>query len=147
VIVSTAPQIRYPDCYGIDMSELGKFVAFDATVKLLRERGQDALLDDVYQACRDEVASGGVQNHVRRIYEPFTPEEISAKIVERVRPKIDSWKGEIEIIFQTIENLHTAVPHHTGDWYFTGKYPTNGGYRVVNQAFVNYYEKSDRRSY
>jgi amidophosphoribosyltransferase len=147
VIVSTAPQIRYPDCYGIDMSELGKFVAFDATVKLLRERGQDALLDEVYQACRDEVASGGAQNHVRRIYEPFTPEEISAKIVERVRPQIDSWKGEIEIIFQTIENLHAAVPNHSGDWYFTGKYPTPGGYRVVNQAFVNYYEKSDRRSY
>ncbi len=147
VIMSTAPQIRYPDCYGIDMSELGKFVAFDATVKLLRERGQDALLDDVYQACRDEVASGGVLNHVRRIYEPFTPEEISAKIVERVRPQLDAWKGEIEIIFQTIENLHAAVPNHSGDWYFTGKYPTPGGYRVVNQAFVNYYEKSDRRSY
>ncbi len=147
VIMSTAPQIRYPDCYGIDMSELGKFVAFDATVKLLRERGQDALLDDVYQACRDEVASGGVLNHVRRIYEPFTPEEISAKIVERVRPQLDAWKGEIEIIFQTIENLHAAVPNHSGDWYFTGKYPTPGGYRVVNQAFLNYYEKSDRRSY
>jgi len=148
VIVSTAPQIRYPDCYGIDMSELGKFVAFEATVALLKERGQSDLMDDVYQACRDEVANGGgTQNHVRRIYEPFSPEEISKKIVERVRPQLEHWKGEIEIIFQTIEHLHAAVPHHTGDWYFTGKYPTPGGYRVVNQAFINYYEKNDGRSY
>lgn len=148
VIVSTAPQIRYPDCYGIDMSELGKFVAFEATVALLKERGQSALLDDVYQACRDEVAQGEcTQNHVRRIYESFSPEEISKKIVERVRPQLEQWKGEIEIIFQTIEHLHAAVPHHTGDWYFTGKYPTPGGYRVVNQAFINYYEKNDGRSY
>ncbi|HTO02882.1 MAG TPA: amidophosphoribosyltransferase [Opitutus sp.] len=147
VIMSTAPQIRYPDCYGIDMSELGKFIAFDAAVELLRERGQAELLEDVYHSCRDEVANGGATNHVRRIYAPFTPEEISAKIVERVRPKGVDWKGEIEIIFQTIENLHAAVPGHSGDWYFTGKYPTPGGYRVVNQAFVNYYEKSEGRSY
>jgi len=84
---------------------------------------------------------------VRRIYEPFTPEEISAKIVERVRPKGIEWQGEIEIIFQTIEHLHEAVPHHTGDWYFTGKYPTPGGYRVVNQAFLNYHEKAEGRAY
>ena len=147
VIVSTAPQIRYPDCYGIDMSELGKFIAFDATVELLRERGQADLLEEVYRLCRDEVAKEGTTNHVRQLYEPFTPEEISAKIVERVRPQGIDWKGEIEIIFQTIENLHAAVPGHTGDWYFTGKYPTPGGYRVVNQAFVNYYEKSEGRSY
>src|SRR5215216_4651369 len=130
VIVSTAPQIRYPDCYGIDMSELGKFIAFEAAIELLRERGQGDLLKEVYQLCRDEVAKGGSTNHVRKIYEPFTPEEISAKIVERVRPKGIEWKGEIEIIFQTIENLHAAVPQHSGDWYFTGKYPTPGGYRV-----------------
>ena len=84
-------------------------------------------------------------NHVRKLYEPFTPEQISRKIVERVRPKGIEWKGEVEIIFQTIEHLHAAVPHHTGDWYFTGKYPTPGGYRVVNQAYVNYYEKSEGR--
>jgi amidophosphoribosyltransferase len=84
---------------------------------------------------------------VRKLYEPFTPEEISAKIVERVRPKGIGWDGEIEIIFQTIENLHAAVPGHTGDWYFTGKYPTPGGYRVVNQAYVNYFEKNEGRSY
>jgi amidophosphoribosyltransferase len=146
VIVSTAPQIRYPDCYGIDMSELGKFIAFEAAVALLKERGQAELLEETYRACRDEVAKA-VENQVRKIYEPFTPEEISAKIVERVRPKGIEWKGEMEIIFQTIENLHAAVPHHTGDWYFTGKYPTPGGYRVVNQAYINYYEKSEGRSY
>ena len=147
IIVSTAPQIRYPDCYGIDMSELGKFVAFEAAVELLKERGQTALLDEVHQLCLGEAANGGSTNHVRKIYEPFTPEEISAKIVERVRPQGIEWKGEIEIIFQTIENLHAAVPAHTGDWYFTGKYPTPGGYRVVNQAFLNYAAKNGGRSY
>lgn len=147
VIVSTAPQIRYPDCYGIDMSEIGKFIAFEAAVELLRERGQADVLEEVYRACRDEIARGGAVNHVRKIYEPFTPEEISAKIVERVRPRNIEWKGEIEILFQTIEGLHKAVPNHSGDWYFTGKYPTPGGYRVVNQAYVNYYEKNDGRAY
>ncbi len=147
VIVSTAPQIRYPDCYGIDMSELGKFIAFEAAVSLLIERGQKNLLDEVYELCRDEVAKVGSTNHVRRIYESFSPEEISRKIVELVRPKQLEWKGEFEIIFQTIENLHVAVPHHRGDWYFTGKYPTPGGYRVVNQAFVNYYDKVGDRAY
>jgi len=147
VIVSTAPQIRYPDCYGIDMSELGKFIAFEAAVSLIHERGQSQLLDEVYELCREEVKKGGPVNHVRRIYEPFKPEEISKRIVELVRPKQLEWKGEFEIIFQTVENLHVAVPNHRGDWYFTGKYPTPGGYRVVNQAFVNYYEKQDGRSY
>jgi amidophosphoribosyltransferase len=147
VIVSTAPQIRYPDCYGIDMSELGKFVAFEAAVALLKERGQAAVLDEVHALCRAEVANPTGTNHVRKIYESFTPEEISAKIVERVRPRDIDWHGEIEIIFQTIENLHAAVPEHSGDWYFTGKYPTPGGYRVVNQAYLNYFEKSEGRSY
>jgi amidophosphoribosyltransferase len=147
IIVSTAPQVRYPDCYGIDMSELGKFIAFEAAVELLKERGQGALLEEVYKLCHDEVAKGGGTNHVRKIYEQFTPEQISAKIVERVRPKGVEWQGEIEIIYQTIESLHAAVPQHTGDWYFTGKYPTPGGYHVVNQAFLNYYEKNAGRSY
>ena len=147
IIVSTAPQIRYPDCYGIDMSELGKFIAFEAAVELLKERGQGDLLEEVYELCRREVAAKGMVNHVRKIYEQFTPEQISRKIVERVWPKGIEWKGEIEIIFQTIEHLHEAVPGHTGDWYFTGKYPTPGGYRVVNQAYVNYFEKSEGRSY
>ena len=147
VIVSTAPQIRYPDCYGIDMSELGKFVAFEAAVALLKERGLGAVLEEVHALCVAEVAKPTGTNHVRKIYEPFTPEEISAKIVERVRPKDIEWKGEVEIIFQTVENLHAAVPDHSGDWYFTGKYPTAGGYRVVNQAFLNYYQQSEGRSY
>ena len=150
VIVSTAPQVRYPDCYGIDMSELGKFVAFEAAVELLKERGQADLLGEVYRLCREEVAKPAGEalvNHVRKIYEPFTPEEISAKIVQRVRPSGPAGEIPIEIIFQSIEHLHAAVPNHPGDWYFTGKYPTPGGYRVVNQAYVNYYEKSEGRSY
>jgi amidophosphoribosyltransferase len=149
VIVSTAPQIRYPDCYGIDMSELGKFVAFEAAVALLKERGQNDLLAEVYGLCRRELANGAgsMVNHVRRIYEPFTAAEISAKIVELVFPKDIEWSGPVQIIYQTIENLHGAVPNHTGDWYFTGKYPTPGGYRVVNQAYVNYFEKNEGRSY
>jgi amidophosphoribosyltransferase len=129
------------------MSELGKFIAFEAAVALINERGQSQLLDDVYELCRDEVVKGGPVNHVRRIYEPFKPWEISQKIVELVRPKQLEWKGEFQIIFQNLENLHAAVPNHRGDWYFSGRYPTPGGYRVVNQAFVNYYEKHDGRSY
>ena len=147
VIVSTAPQIRFPDCYGIDMSELGKFVAFEATVALLKETGRGHILQEVYDLCRDAVAKGECVNHVRKIYEPFTPEEISAKITDLVRPKNIEWTGEFEVIFQTIENLRAAVPNHTGDWYFTGKYPTPGGFRVVNQAYLNYFERGEGRSY
>ncbi len=152
IIASTAPQIRYPDCYGIDMSELAKFIVFEAAVALLKERGRGDLLEEVYQACRQELRqttppfSPGV-NQVRRIYEPFTAEEISAKVVELVLPRGLEWQGSVQIIYQTIENLHAAVPGHTGDWYFTGKYPTPGGYRVVNQAYVNYFEKHEGRSY
>jgi amidophosphoribosyltransferase len=147
IIVSTAPQIRYPDCYGIDMSEIGKFVAFEAVVDLLKESGRTELLGEVYRSCRLEILQNGAVNHVRRLYEPFTAEEISARISRIVRPKPIEWQGEIEIIFQTIEDLHAAVPGHTGDWYFTGRYPTPGGYRVVNQAYVNYYEKHEGRAY
>jgi amidophosphoribosyltransferase len=149
IIVSTAPQIRYPDCYGIDMSELAKFIAFEAAVALLKERGKAELLEEVYGLCRQELKTSQATsvNHVRRIYEPFSPQEISAKIVELVYPRGIAWAGPVEIIYQTIENLHAAVPNHTGDWYFTGKYPTPGGYRVVNQAYVNYFEKHEGRSY
>ena len=150
LILSTAPQIRYPDCYGIDMSELGKFVAFEAAVALLKESGRENVLEEVYQLCRTEVEKpigAKLVNQVSKIYESFTADQISAKIVQLVRPTGIEWKGDIEIIFQTIENLHAAVPNHTGDWYFTGNYPTPGGYRVVNQAYLKYFEKSSGRSY
>jgi len=150
VILSTAPQIRYPDCYGIDMSELGKFVAFEAAVALLKESGRENVLEEVYQLCRTEVGKpigAKLVNQVSKIYESFTADQISAKIVQLVRPSGIEWKGDIEIIFQTIDNLHAAVPNHTGDWYFTGNYPTPGGYRVVNQAYLKYFEKSSGRSY
>ncbi|MSU47445.1 MAG: amidophosphoribosyltransferase [Opitutaceae bacterium] len=149
IIASTAPQIRYPDCYGIDMSEISKFVAFEAAVTLLKERGQGPLIEEVYRLCCDELKNPSAEpvNHVRKIYDPFTAEEISKKITQLVSPKPNGWQGEIEIIYQSIENLHRALPDHGGDWYFTGKYPTPGGYRVVNQAFVNYFEKHEGRSY
>ena len=149
VIVSTAPQIRYPDCYGIDMSELGKFVAFEAAVALLKERGQGDLLAEIYGLCRRELATGNAStvNHVRRLYEPLTAAEISSKIAELVLPPDIEWSGPVQIIYQTIESLHAAVPNHSGDWYFSGRYPTPGGYRVVNQAYVNYFEKHEGRSY
>jgi len=160
VIVSTAPQIRYPDCYGIDMSQLGKFIAFEAAVELIKERGMTELMREVYELCRAEVATSAVAsaareasgataqtNHVKKIYAPFSAEEISAKIAQLVSPPPNGWSGKIEVIFQTVENLRAAVPNHTGDWYFTGNYPTAGGYRVVNQAYLNFYEKTEARAY
>jgi amidophosphoribosyltransferase len=149
VIVSTAPQIRFPDCYGIDMSELGKFVAFEAAVSLLKEGGQSDVLEEVYRLCLEAVAAPDPVevNHVRRIYEPFSPAQISARIAQLVRPAGIAWQGELQILFQTIEDLHAALPGHPGDWYFTGHYPTPGGYRVVNQAYVNYFEQHEGRSY
>ena len=131
------------------MSELGKFIAFQAAIALLKERGQEGLIDEVYHACLEqlELPEEQMRNEVRRIYDGFTPEEISAKIAELVSPTDLDWKGEVIVIYQTIENLNLALPNATGDWYFTGHYPTPGGVRVVNQAFVNYFEKSDSRSY
>jgi amidophosphoribosyltransferase len=149
VVLSSAPQIRYPDCYGIDMSELGKFVAFAAAVALLKDRDQSEVLNEVYQACIAEESSANPQpiNHVKRIYTSFSDEEISAKISELVRPPEITWAGTIELVYQTVAGLRWAIPNHTGDWYFTGDYPTPGGFRVVNRAFINYMEKRHGRAY
>lgn len=149
IIASTAPQIRYPDCYGIDMSELRRFVAFEAAVALIKERGMAGLLQEVYDECGKQLQRPVTEqtNVVGRIYEPFSPLEISKKIAELVTPEIPDWSGEVEIIFQGIDNLHRSVPDHSGDWYFTGNYPTPGGFQVLNKAYRNYFENHEGRSY
>ncbi len=149
VIVSTAPQVRYPDCYGIDMSEIGKFIAFQAAIKLLKERGKGELISEVYRLCiaqKDKPASEMV-NYVSKIYDCFTADEITKKIAELVYPKNIEWNGEVEIIFQTIEDLQKSIPSCDGDWFFSGNYPTAGGYRVLNNAFINYFENKEARNY
>ncbi len=148
VIVSSSPQIRYPDCYGIDMSRMSEFAAFRAAIELLKERGgmQD-VIDEVY--CKSLAQKGKpkeeIVNYVKEIYAPFSDDEISAKMAEMLTPK--DTKAEIELVFQSIENLHKASPNHKGDWYFSGNYPTPGGNRMVNTAFLNYIEGNDQRSY
>ena len=144
IIVSSAPQIRYPDCYGIDMSKMGDFIAFQAAVALLKDANKTALLDEVYALC---VAAHEVEqeNFVKKIYEPFTAEQISEKIAQMLRP--EGISAEVEIIYQSIEGLHAACPENQGDWYFTGNYPTPGGNRVANRAFVNYMEQKTGRGY
>ena len=141
VMVSSSPQIRYPDYYGIDMPRLEEFCAFRATMALIEERGMQQLIVDTYQACQLELQKPKeeMQNRVRAIYEPFTVEEINRKIVEMLRP--EDMQAPVELVFQSIEGLHEACPNHPGDWYFTGHYPTPGGTRLVNQAFVNYIDK------
>ena len=136
VMVSSSPQIRYPDYYGIDMSRLEELCAFRAAISLIKDRGMQKLIADTYKACKYSPAS---LNHVRNIYEPFSVEEINAKIVEMLRP--EGMQSPVELVFQSIEGLHHACPNHPGDWYFTGHYPTPGGIRLVNQAFVNYVEQ------
>ncbi len=147
VVVSSAPQIRYPDCYGIDMAKLEGLIAFQATIALLIERNLYHIVDDVYTKCKkqENLKDAEVVNYVTEIYAPFTDTEISNKIAELLRPE-DS-KAEVKIIFQTVANLHIACPKNLGDWYFTGDYPTPGGNRVVNKAFMNFYEGKDARAY
>jgi len=149
VIASTAPQIRYPDCYGIDMSEMGKFLAFQAAVALCKDRGMTDLLREVYEDCiaQSKKPTKEMQNHVKRIYQAFSEIEIAAKAAELVYPSKSGWKGELVLVFQKIESLHKACPKSQGDWYFTGDYPTPGGLGVLNQAFINYWEKREGRSY
>ncbi len=140
VIVSSSPQVRYPDCYGIDMSRMGEFIAFRAAMALLEERGMRYIIDWVYKLCKeqDTLPKEEIVNHVKKIYEPFTDEEISAKIAQLLTP--EGTKAQVQIVYQSVENLHKAIPGHPGDWYFTGDYPTPGGNRLVNRAFINYYE-------
>lgn len=147
VIVSSAPQIRYPDCYGIDMARIGDLVAFRAAIELLDEHNMEHIVDEVYQRCKEQLEMGvnEMKNFVRMIYQPFTAEQISAKIAQLVRP--DDCHAEIQIIFQKIEDLHSACPNHRGDWYFSGNYPTPGGNKVVSRAFVNYIEGINARAY
>ncbi len=147
VIVSSAPQIRYPDCYGIDMSKMKDFIAFEAAVALARETGREAMLDQIYKACQadEKKPRSEAKNQVVRLFEPFTAQQISDKIAEILTP--EGMKAKVQIIYQSIGGLHEACPGHTGDWYFTGNYPTPGGHRVVNRSFINFMEKSDARAY
>jgi amidophosphoribosyltransferase len=147
IIVSSAPQIRYPDCYGIDMSKLGDFIAFRAAITLMHERKKEKCLADMYEHCKELERMGQLhtENIVRQIYKPFTTQEISDKIAELITPP--DIHTPVEVIYQTIESLHEACPTNTGDWYFTGNYPTPGGNRVVNRAFINYMEGKNVRGY
>ncbi|TAF66003.1 MAG: amidophosphoribosyltransferase [Cytophagales bacterium] len=147
VIVSSAPQIRYPDCYGIDMSRIRDFVAFRAAKELIEERGMEHLLENTFEECKQAIRNGTDQqkNYVQAIYAPFSEEEISQKIAQIVRSNDIS--AEVSVVFQTVKNLHQACPNHIGDWYFTGNYPTEGGNRVVNMAFVNFMQGSFERAY
>ncbi|MHC5003872.1 MAG: amidophosphoribosyltransferase, partial [Planctomycetota bacterium] len=149
VVVSSAPPIMYPDCYGIDMSQLGRFIAFEAAVALLRERGEEELLEEVERRCLEQstMAPERLVNHVGAIYDRFTLTELSGKIAELVRPRDIPWRGEVTVMYQTIEGLQSAMPAHTGDWYFTGRYPTPGGYRVLNTSYLNWRHKQEGRAY
>jgi amidophosphoribosyltransferase len=147
IIVSSAPQIRYPDCYGIDMSRMGQFVAFEAAIQLLKERGMENVIDEVYEKCKASLLlpKGEIVNHVKDIYRPFKQEEISAQIAKIITPT--GTVAEVEVIYQTLDNLHVACPNNSGDWYFSGNYPTPGGNKVVNKAFVNWKEGNNQRAY
>ena len=147
IVVSSAPQIRYPDCYGIDMSKLGDFIAFKAAMELLKETGQESLLEELFNKCKELDFNNQLhtENLVRKVYKPFTLEQMSNKIAQLITPKeIDI---PVDVIYQTIDTLHLACPTNTGDWYFTGNYPTPGGNRVCNKAFMNYMEGKNVRGY
>ena len=147
VVVSSAPQIRYPDCYGIDMSKLGDFIAFKAATELMKEQGKENCLTELYERCKElqRLDQLHTENVVQHVYKPFTTEQISNKVAELITPK--GLEIPVQVIFQTIESLHQACPTNTGDWYFTGNYPTPGGNRVVNKAFINYMEGKNVRGY
>lgn len=147
IIVSSSPQIRYPDCYGIDMAKLGDFIAFQAAIALLKETGRSAIINDVYNKCKVQIKKDGDHpvNFVKAIYEPFSSEQISAKIAQMLRSA--DTKSDLDIIYQSVDNLHKACPHDLGDWYFTGDYPTPGGAKVANRSFINYVEGKDKRAY
>ena len=145
VIVSSAPQIRFPDCYGIDMSKMGDFVAFRALIQLLKEHGKEYLLGEIYEQCQRSEQEEEPANYVKKLYEQFGYEEISDKIADIVRP-VDM-KADLQVVYQTVENLHKAIPNHSGDWYFTGNYPTPGGMRVVNRSYLNYMNGKLVRAY
>ena len=147
VVVSSAPQIRYPDCYGIDMAKLEGLIAFQAALELLKDTNQYHIVESVYKKCKaqENLKDSEVRNFVTEIYAPFQPQEVSDKISVLLKDK--SVNAEVKIIFQTVENLHIACPKNLGDWYFTGDYPTPGGNRVVNRAFMNFYEGKDARAY
>ncbi|WP_299046641.1 amidophosphoribosyltransferase [uncultured Polaribacter sp.] len=147
VVVSSAPQIRYPDCYGIDMARIDAFIAFKAALELLKETNQYHIIDDVYKKCKAQESKSDTEivNYVKEVYSPFTAEAISDKIAQML--KTEDIKADVEVIYQSIEGLHKACPDNLGDWYFTGNYPTPGGMRVVNKAFINFYEGNDKRAY
>lgn len=147
ILVSSAPQIRYPDCYGIDMAIIHKLVAFNALIALLEEKGKSYLLEEVYERCKaqEDLPKEQVTNEVKFLYEQFTYEEISDKIGEIITPK--DIKPEVKLIFQTLDGLRSACPNNNGDWYFSGDYPTPGGNKVVNQSFINYMEHNEVRAY
>ncbi len=147
VVVSSAPQIRYPDCYGIDMAKLGDFIAFQAAIELLKENNKEGLLDELYQKAlaQKDLPKEEIVNVVQEVYKPFSADEISAKIAQLASPK--NMQAEVKVIYQTITNLHKSCPNNTGDWYFTGNYPTPGGNKVVNKAFINYMEGNNKRAY
>ena len=147
VIASSAPQIRYPDCYGIDMAKLGDFIAFQAAIALLKERGQADLIQEVYKKSKaqEHLPKEQIVNYVKEIYRPFTADEISAKITQLLTP--EGLHAEVDIVYQSIEGLRMSCPNHTGDWYFTGDYPTPGGTKVVNKSFINYVEGKNVRAY